>query len=264
MYGHLIKLSWERGSPLAMHTHDYPELFWLDEGTCRHRVNGTEELLRTGDLVFIRAKDCHQFFATPAGRFTMTNLECQPALIRELMRRHLDPFASWFHEKSFLPNKLHLEERQLRRLQQLAADLATRFPNALHVEGFCLDLARLLTPAQPFPADLSLCPDWLRDALLKTQSTEVFSQGVSGLMKAAGRSHEHVARLCQRFLCKTPTEIIEECRMLHAEKQLRLTSASILSIALECGYSTTAQFHRAFKERYRRTPLRYRWWIRGS
>jgi AraC family cel operon transcriptional repressor len=83
-------------------------------------------------------------------------------------------------------------------------------------------------------------------------------------VRAAGRSPEHVARACREFLQRTPTELVEQARMTYAERELRLSSRSVTEIALACGYSTTAQFYRAFHRRYTRTPLRYRRWMAGS
>lgn len=262
--GNLLKLSWDRGSPHPLHDHDYPELFWIDEGPCRHRINGGDEILQRGELIFIRAADRHQLSAMSAGRFTMTNLECQPALIRALKARHPQPFAKWFDERPARPCKIALTETQLQQVQHIAMELSGRWSDALSVEGFCLDLARLLAPMRPVVANLALCPDWLQDALLRAQSPKIFSQGVSGLARAAGRSPEHISRQCMSALGRRPTDIIEEYRMIFAEKQLRLTSMPILEIALECGYATTAQFHRAFKKHHGRTPLRYRHWVRGQ
>lgn len=263
-FAQVIRLSWEKGSPLGLHTHQYPELFWIDEGRCRHLVNGGEDILEKGSLVFVRAKDRHQLFAVRGGGFTMTNIELHPSLLRDLMHHHRESFALWFGGRQSMPMRLALTPAQLDHLQHLIRDFASLPPDRLQSEGFCLDLARLLTPrsrSATLPPD---CPGWLREALVRIQSPDVFPEGPSALHRLAGRSPEHVARLCRKYTGHTPTAIIEHCRMLYAEQRLRLTSHSITEIALECGYSTTAQFHRAFKQHYRRTPLRYRRWIRGA
>jgi mannose-6-phosphate isomerase-like protein (cupin superfamily) len=158
-YGHLVKVSCERGSPLGLHTHDYPELFWISQGRCRHRINDTEEVLETGDLVFIRANDRHQLISLNDGRFAMTNLECRRDLIQDMKRRYSKSFAVWFGEKRKLPLRLHLGDNRLERLQQFSMDFASRVPDALQVEGFLLDLARLLVDSRPALTGLANCPE---------------------------------------------------------------------------------------------------------
>jgi AraC-like DNA-binding protein/quercetin dioxygenase-like cupin family protein len=263
-YGHLIRVSCERGSPLGLHTHNFPEIFWLEAGPCLHRINGEEQVLQTGALVFIRARDEHQFAAIGRRRFIMINLECHPAKIEELKRRHPKPFQDWMNARPRLPWKVQLSNDRLQHLQQMALSFANDIPDALHFEAFLLNLARLVEPSRPNLSGFSHAPDWLQKALLAAQKHDALPAGVAGLVATAGRSPEHVARVCKATLKKTPTALMEEFRMTYAERELRLSAGSVTDIALSCGYSTTAQFYRAFRKRYSRTPLRYRRWIAGA
>lgn len=263
-YCHLIKISCERGSPLGLHTHDYPEIFWIEEGSCYHRINQEQEILEAGALVFIRAHDRHQFIAIGRRRFMMVNLQCHPAHTAEFQLRHPHPFGDWMAAEPRMPCKIQLAQDQLQHLQQLTLDFANRKPDALHFEAFLLDLARLLETPNPRLDGLARCPDWLRSALLQAQKPAGFLAGVAGLVHSARRSPEHVARVCRTYLQKTPTELIEQSRMTFAERELRLSASPVTDIALACGYATTAQFYRAFRRYYSRTPLRYRRWITGT
>jgi AraC family transcriptional regulator, dual regulator of chb operon len=259
----MVKVSCERGSPLGLHDHDYPELFWIEEGPCHHLINGHQDILETGDLVFVRAKDRHQFKAIGRHRFVMANLECHPRIINELKARHPHPFAGWFAEAKPMPLQTRLSSRCLQHIRRMAMDFAACAPDALHLESFLLDLAKLLQTPNPALAAISECPDWLRDALLRVEKPDVFSAGVPGFVQAAGRSAEHVSRTCKKHLGKTPTKIIEANRMKFAERQLRFTSDPITEISLACGYATTAQFYRSFRKHYGQTPLKYRRWLSG-
>ena len=259
----LIKVSCDRGSLLEYHTHDYPEIFWIEEGRCRHRINGGEDILEAGDIVFIRIGDIHELLAVGNRRFTMVNFECHPGAMENLRQRHPDWLGSWFPASPPRPLRLHLKEANLRRLQQLALDFFSLQPDVFHFEAFCFDLARILTAQAEAPA-FSEKSNWLQEALFKAQEPEIFGQGVAGLIQAAGRSAEHVARSCRTQLGQTPTELITERRMVHAERELRFSSNSIIEIALSCGYSTPAQFHRMFRKTFGRTPLEYRRWLRGA
>jgi AraC family cel operon transcriptional repressor len=263
-FGQMIKISCDRGSPLEMHDHDYPEIFWIEEGPCQHAINGRSETLETGDLVFIRARDCHQFFARKSRRFTMANLECHPRLLNDIQRRHPQPFAQWFDPQSDAPFGLRLARTKLQQLSRMSLDFAASGADALHTESFLLDLAKLLASPQPALPMVAAGPDWLRQAILMAEKPEVFTNGVPGLVKIAGRSPEHVARTCVRYLGRTPTQIVEAARMHWAERQLRLTSETVTNVALACGYATTAQFYRSFQKRYGLPPFRYRRWLNGG
>jgi AraC family cel operon transcriptional repressor len=248
-----------------MHTHDFPEIFWVEVGPCRHLINGEAQQLETGDLVFIRPLDRHQFVAVGRRRFIKVNLECHPARMEEIKQRHPRPFATWFNPRLRLPWKVQLSNDRLHHLQQMALDFANDEPDALHFEAFLLNLARLLADSPPKLSGISKAPDWLQKALLEVQqSPEFLMRGVAGLVGMARRSPEHVARVCKASLQKTPTAVMEELRMKYAERELRLSGKSITDIALSCGYSTTTQFFRSFRKHYLRSPLRYRRWLAGE
>lgn len=264
VFGQMIKVSCERGSPLELHDHDYPEVFWIEEGPCLHLINGAREVLSPGDLMFIRARDRHQFVCVGRRRFTMSNLECHPTIVAGLRRRHPQPFADWFDDKAAMPRKWRLGEAALHRMTRMGLDFATGQPDALHLESFLLDLAKLLMAPHPALKEMAGAPDWLRQALLKAEEPEVFSQGVPGLVRVAERSAEHVTRTCVKHLGQTPTRIVETLRMRWAERQLRLTTDPVTDVALACGYATTAPFYRAFRRHYGRTPFRYRRWLGGG
>lgn len=263
-FGQIVTVSCERGSPLEEHTHEYPEIFWIEEGPCLHRINGTRERLETGDLVFIRAHDRHQFISLGRRRFTMTNLECHPQLVADIQRRHSQPFAEWFEHKRDMPFRHRLGIGELRQLKHMALDYVARSPDALHTEALLLDLVRLLESSSPLVSGLANCPDWLRSALLKAKEREVFIDGVAGLVRVTGRSGEHVARSCRKHLGQAPTQILESYRMAYAERCLRLTADPVTEIAYACGYATTTPFYRAFRRHYKQPPLAYRRWLRGG
>ncbi len=264
-YGQVVKVSCERGALLAEHTHDYSELFWIEEGVCQHRINGVSERLQAGDMVFIRGhKDRHQLSAIGHQRFTMTNVECYPDLLVHLQNRHAEPFAHWFSLSADMPLKIRLEGGRLQQMQRCTLDYTARTPDMLHTEAFLLDIVRIVEPEPIALPGLQNCPDWLRNALLKCRERSVFMQGVAGMARESRRSPEHLARSCQKYLGRTPRHIIEQVRMDHAEQSLRLTSDTVTEIAFSCGYATTAQFYRAFRRHYHTNPLAYRRWLTGD
>ena len=101
-------------------------------------------------------------------------------------------------------------------------------------------------------------PEWLQAALLKVQEPEYFSLGAKGFVSAAGRSHEHVTRACRQHLGKTPTQLVNEARMRRAAHSLRMTSLSVLEIALDCGFQNLANFNRWFRKVTGTVPRDYR------
>jgi AraC-like DNA-binding protein len=62
----------------------------------------------------------------------------------------------------------------------------------------------------------------------------------------------------RRHLGMTGTEFVNEARLQHAARELRLSDRPIAEIALDCGYDNLGYFYRRFKARFGRPPRQYR------
>lgn len=255
---HLTTVVWGRNRLPGYHTHDYPEIFWLTAGVCEHPINGVRERLEAGALYMLRARDAHQFLpCRGGGGFAFTNLSISPANFARLGRNYPAEVAR-LYPRDGTPTRCFLPRAELELLNEAARELAAREHSALQLDRMILGIwsyALRRTVAVPFSAGV---PDWLQTALLRIEGRDVFSRGVPGLVEAAGRCHEHVARACRRHLGKTPSQLVTAARLRYATHALRLSSRSVTDIALDCGFENPAQFHRIFRAAYQTTPARYR------
>ena len=78
------------------------------------------------------------------------------------------------------------------------------------------------------------------------------------LAKEAGYSNEHLRRLCQRQLGRSPMHQVTNLRMRRAAELLAATDRTIESIALEVGYHTPFVFSNAFTKWIGWRPSEYR------
>lgn len=101
-------------------------------------------------------------------------------------------------------------------------------------------------------------PDWLRHAMMSAKRPEVFARGVPALVKASGRSAEHVARTLKAVLGMTPTDYLNQIRMEFAARELRVTERPIVDIALDCGLGNLSYFYALFREAHGMAPRAYR------
>ena len=78
-----ISLSLLRGpKAFPIHSHDFPEIFWILDGSGIHRLNGSEERIAAGSLAVLRPADRHGFGAAPGG--IEDDLQFVDWLIREI------------------------------------------------------------------------------------------------------------------------------------------------------------------------------------
>lgn len=240
------------------HTHDYAEIFWLTAGHCRHVVKGVSASLPAGVVFILRPGDAHQLQPIETVRFSFTNLIFDPALARELSRRHPEPFARFFDLRGKQPPRFTLRSAALEELNRHADRLLEGPPDAFLLEWFLYALAELAglhARGAAWPPDV---PDWLVEATARIREPEWFVQGVQGFVKAAGHGHEHVCRSAKRYLGKTPVQIVNEARLNFARRQLLTTGQPVGQIAEACGFANPTQFHALFRAATGLTPLQYR------
>ncbi|PTX95811.1 AraC family transcriptional regulator [Opitutus sp. ER46] len=251
---HLARVSYHPGRRSWGHTHDFAEIFWVEEGQGRHRVNGVEQNLAPGDIMFIRPRDHHRFGAADAAGFTFVNLAFPACVATEMAARF--PEAAALHDPApELPVQRVLSPHQRQVLRQELRGLPPTDRRRLRLERFLLELYALLVPARPGVAGL---PDWLEQACAEMQQPDQLAGGVATFVRLAGRGAEHVARTCRRYLGLTPTAYVNSLRMEHAARELRLGAKPIVEICLECGFSNLAHFYTLFRAAQGDTPRRYR------
>lgn len=92
-----------------------------------------------------------------------------------------------------------------------------------------------------------------------TQTNFSESLNLDALADVACLSRYHFTRVFQSHLGRSPFEFLTSCRLEKAAQKLAHEKGTrITDIALECGFSSSQTFSRAFKERYHLSPRRFR------
>jgi len=259
---HLARFHLTRGgSSHRTHTHqDFAEVFWVVEGQGMHHVNGRQCPLGEGDLCFVRVEDAHRCRPIDDAGCTLINLAVNGLLLADLRSRYADELRFWpwsVGEVAELPFHLTLDETQQRRLMAWAEQLAGEGESRVALHRFMLNLLDMVSRkiarrAQHPP------PGWLLAALQRFERPEMLRAGIRGLVRQTGRTPEHVNRVIRRCYGKTTTQLINDMRLSHAIRELRLSDRSVGDIAVDCGLGNGTSFYRLFQARYGTTPRRFR------
>ena len=244
----------EAGALMPAHDHDFPELFWVEDGVCSHLVGGSRVDLPAGSLVFVRAQDRHQLRADISA-FTICNVTLHPRWAADLAARHGASWR-WAWPVSGPGRVVALDETGLVQVRSWFDDLWRQPRGRLAVEGFLLDMLRLVVPRAEAPRDGA--PAWLRQALSALRDPEVSAAGLSELLRRAKVSREHFARACRRHRQRSPGDLVAEARLDHACRLLRHTDDGIVGIAEACGFGSPAQFYRRFAGKFGCPPAAWR------
>jgi AraC family cel operon transcriptional repressor len=241
--------------PPCLHSQDFYELLWVQNGTVRMHLPGGRRDLNEGDLLFVRPDQPHGLHGRGEAAIVVS-LAIRPGIIRAIGNRHNDLQGIGFWAGSDTPDTLHLDMRQLANLNAAALRLERSPRRKLDLEAFLLPLlVSLDTPPAGLSAD---APAWLAAACSAARDPAVFRDGAAGFVAACDRAHPHVSRSMRRYMGTTPSEYINTIRMDHAARQLTGTSDPISEIAADCGLPNLSHFHKLFLEAHGETPQRYR------
>jgi AraC family cel operon transcriptional repressor len=239
------------------HTHNFHELFWVESGQGFHWINGDKQPIKTGDLILIRAEDAHTFAASGGQYLQFVNVAFCTGSWERLKQRYFSKKRCYYSEKMVERRSFRLNRMQLERMSYLSMDLRNGARDALAVESFLAGVCSMLEN----PGDrhsTKEVPDWLAKACVLIQDFPNFAGGPSTLIRLAGKSPEHVARVCRKYLQRRPCDLVNEARMHYAAQELRQTERAVLDVALDCGIENLGHFYKLFRERYGVAPVEYR------
>jgi len=241
---------------ISYHSHDYAELFWVENGEGIHHVNGSKVPLKPHDMVLIRPEDRHTF--SSSGRtLTMVNIAFPKETLDYFHHRYFEGSDQYFWSENSLPYQIKLSENLVKRFSSRAEE-AMRFKRSyLQMDSLLLFIFRNIQELEP-QRDYMSAPSWLISAIKGYNNTEQFRDGITAFVNLCERNADYVNRVVKNVFKKTLTEFVNDIRIKYAADELILTSIPIKLIAYSCGFESIAYFYKQFNLRYGQTPYDYR------
>lgn len=254
---HFARRDLSERPPVIAHRHDYFELMLVAQGQVHHWINGVEERLDPGHLVFVRPTDSHALQGARGKGARILNVMFRRHTAAHLVERYPQDLAGrFFWQDGPLPVALKLRGPQRERAVNAMLSLQTTHRSLARIEHFLLSvMTHVLEAGEVVDAR---APAWLLAACRAAREPRVFRRGAEGFLEVAGRSHEHVCRQARRFLGLSPTQYVNRLRIQHAAMLLASTDRSLPAVASDCGFENLSYFHRLFRAQYGTTPRSYR------
>ncbi|WP_305985159.1 AraC family transcriptional regulator [Roseibium sp. MMSF_3544] len=254
---HFVRKDLSVQPPVLEHCHDYFELMLIEQGQAYHWINGVEEQLTEGHLVFLRPLDSHALQAVPGTGARILNVMFRSETAEHLVTRYAEELSGrFFWQSGQLPVTLRLRGPQRERAVNSLLTLQTNHRSLTRIEHLLLSIMTHMLDAGEVIDDRA--PSWLLEACRAVREPRVFRRGAAGFSEAAGRSQEHVCRQTRRYLGLSPTQYVNRIRIQHAAMLLSCTNTPLSVLALDCGFENLSYFHRLFLQQYGTTPHSYR------
>jgi len=235
--------------PDSRHGHDFVEFFWVSAGRGVEHLLDEARPLAAGDYALVAAADRHALASS--GGMMLSNLAFPSSAWAALSGRYRPALPDYFGGSS-ASRRGRLTLDQVQQLDAAVRGLPTGPRDARTLDRVLLTLDDVL---QQEPA-ARVAPAWLQQALAEPDRWR--SEGVAGLVKVCGYSREHVARCCRDYLGRSPTQCVNEARLVHAAELLTRGQRSVTEVGYDAGFGNLGHFHQRFKQRFGLTPRQFK------
>jgi len=239
---------------VALHTHDFYEIFAVIEGELIHCVNGIEIKMTCGDAVVVRPHDFHTIKKSDKHKFI--NIAFSVSCFESLVS-----YAGYSADKILspaLPPTVHIGEKEIHSLTSafFEAETATDKPDyAASVIRLAVARLTLLFFTRESLPDKK---DWFLRLLDKLNHKDNFSLGQKSISLLSDYSYEHICREFRKRLNTTPTDYINSIRINYVSNMLINTELPIIDIAFDAGFGNLGYFYTLFNKKHSMPPKKFR------
>lgn len=224
------------------------ELTYVDNGTLHNLVNGTDLVLRQGELAIIGREDWHMQYADEQVSFLTVTFDLAGDILEPIAGKVFSlPSGARGPMKRFLAERSGEDSFAYDYLESLLKILLIELLRSA---------SRPSRPAAPPPATRA-------ENQIVDQALQIISQRSHrppSLRELAGEVHVSVPYLCRLFdthLGIPPGQYITKIRLEECKDLLRQGELSMSAIASQMGFSSAQHFSRQFKHYCGLTPTEY-------
>ena len=240
------------------HKHNYFEIFMVVKGPVRHIINGAEQVLSEGDILFIRDYDEHEYVCADNQYFEFLNVAISPELLRCVLDYLGDDFSISEIMNYKLPPVVSLLPKKREKIFYSLTELDQNNPCVarLKIKNILVDL--FVNCFFDYHEKTDDIPKWLEAVYEKMKNPKYFIKGAKEMYCLSGKSREHLTRCMSRFYGKTPAEYINDLRLEYSAGLLRASNLPVVDICFACGFENLSWFYKQFSKKFGETPSKYR------
>ena len=252
------------------HGHDYMEIMYICAGSITHVIGKDRITLESGDILFLNKHVRHSILRANRSdiginfilsnsflQYIFHNVENNPVMCG-FLTRNFEPDGG--AEYLFFKTADCFPIRNL--MDNLIYTIVHHTPDDYTISTQLVSL--LFSYLSYYKDTLVNHPDFLSDSALLTQQVTSYIRqhypqaSLRELSEQVGYNPVYLSRKIHATFGKNFQTLIQEERLLVAEKLLRTTDLSVDEIIRTVGYENQSHFHHLFKSRYGTTPHKYK------
>lgn len=236
-----------------VHQHEIYECFYIKEGSIYHKINGTEDLLETGDAVIIEPFFPHGFKRIPGQKCFHRDNMISPALFEKcsnfidkdiLKKLNKEHYIKYKFSKSDIEN---FEENASAYISSQNIEKMEKYNNCIVVNLLSHTIISYEEKT-----------DYHNEFMFKcgTILTACFAHfnAIDEIYDNLGYNKSYVSKKFKDNYGVTLTEKINELKINYSHYLLSVTNYTIREICDKIGIESIPHFHRLFKKYYGITP----------
>ena len=237
---------------IRIHNHEFYEVF-LTLSPVNHFINGKNEKLDRGTLVFIRPSDIHGIIYDGKSNCEIINLSFSARLLG-LMTGYLaisQTFIDNLH-----PAKILLGEFETQKLAETLDKIAIVTPDPMYIRCVLFELVTMFLKQNS--SEKKLFPEWFENMCSQMKEKDNFIAGTRRMTEITGKSREYISRSVKKYLGITSTDLVNDLRLNYAASQIINSSQNITDICLDAGFFSISWFNKLFIQKYGMSPQKFR------
>lgn len=247
---------------LNFHSHDYYELFFLEDSPQVHYVNGDCFELPKNSLVFVRPDDYHDFYNNTGRDVTVLQL----AFSLDMGNGLFEFLTPLFPSKQLLCAKYSpyviLNSVEAKSLLKMIASLNTIAVDDMITKSISMRAVLTQIFSKFFykrePENKEEIPLWLLDTCSAMNKVSNFYEGLSRMTELSGKTKEHLCRSVKKYYGITAADFINDLRLTYIANRLLNSDHNIIDICYESGFSNLGWMYTLFKKKYGCSPAAFR------
>lgn len=248
------------------HWHDMLELIQVKSGQIHCHVNGSDFLLKKGDICIINEEQVHRIYSNEETPCATNTLTISPAMLQNIIDMYNKLILPVISDNDFTHIRMNGRNSHARMISDLMDEmmrLAYEQPVACELQAVALVamiLRQVYLVYHEEPIEREYDEDLRLHKKMTTYIYEHYSEPISldDIAASANISRSKCSVLFHQYAETSPIDFLNAYRLEMAASQLCNTNQTIASVAFACGFNQQSYFSRMFVREYGMTPKAYR------